>query len=410
MVSQTTAFDHFEGHNGVHYTNDTLKLFGTHECHSFRERIFDKHFRLSQALRSNYDAIASNESLVNADNNLRYIDDQLTVNGLSLLSTHDQIIQAAENQAKYAGKLHASNGDTSAVYKLLAKCARAFRLTPPLPRDFQQKLEPCINRLCCVKWWSRQLTHLQRITIESVSRDIQQVHHHKSMYCSSLTLQLHRQQKNRNREYLEAMTAINENGQEFTLQQLSDVSVSNPKLRRLELITRCKGFEVAAKAADHIALFITLTCPSRFHRVTKITNGSKVIKVIPNKNFDGSCPREAQNYLQNQWAKIGAKLKRNHIKPYGFRVAEPHYDGTPHWHFLLFIEKDKRDQLISIFTEYALQDSPNEKGAKQHRLKIEDIKSGINPKTGKEYSATGYIIKYICKNIDGHGIDNSEIS
>ena len=64
--------------------------------------------------------------------------------------------------------------------------------------------------------------------------------------------------------------------------------------------------------------------------------------------------------------------------------------------------------MISIFNRWALKDSPDEKGAAQHRVKVEKIKEGINPDTGREYSATGYIIKYISKNIDGHGVDNDE--
>jgi hypothetical protein len=217
-----------------------------------------------------------------------------------------------------------------------------------------------------------------------------------------------RQQKQANREYLESRTAVNELDEEFTLAELAALSVSNPSIRRLELITRCKGFEAIAKAEGHEGVFITLTAPSRFHRMIKITKGDKVLKIVPNKAFAGLSPRDTQQYLSSVWARIQAKLSRAKIKPYGFRIAEPHHDGTPHWHFLLFSTAANIQAVISIFQAYALKDSPNEKGAKEHRVKIELIKKGINEKTGQEYSATGYLIKYICKNIDGYGVDNRQ--
>ena len=37
--------------------------------------------------------------------------------------------------------------------------------------------------------------------------------------------------------------AVNEEGYERTLEELSEVSVSNPKIRRAELFTRLSGFE-----------------------------------------------------------------------------------------------------------------------------------------------------------------------
>jgi len=67
---------------------------------------------------------------------------------------------------------------------------------------------------------------------------------------------------------------------------------------------------------------------------------------------------------------------------------------TPHWHMLFFVEKDKLAALESIISHYALEVDGHESGAAENRC---DFKK-IDPNKG---SATGYILKYIVKNIDG---------
>ena len=79
-------------------------------------------------------------------------------------------------------------------------------------------------------------------------------------------------------------------------------------------------------------------------------------------------------------------------------IAEPQHDGTPHWHILLFVEPQQIDTVKSVVTHYALQEDGDEKGAIENRC---DFKL-IDPKKG---SATGYIAKYVSKNIDGEGLD-----
>lgn len=83
------------------------------------------------------------------------------------------------------------------------------------------------------------------------------------------------------------------------------------------------------------------------------------------------------------------------------RIVEPHQDGTPHHHLLLFMEKSARKFVTSEFRRLAMADSPDEKGAKKARFKAEVI-------DWSQGSAVGYVAKYLSKNIDGQHIDSDK--
>ncbi|MEQ3693607.1 MAG: replication endonuclease [Thalassolituus sp.] len=407
MVSQQVTRGQFIGHDRRIHKDQELMDFGTHECAIFRERFFTKFYPLASAIKAEYLDIAK-KSHADANRRLLELDDVLQVRNFNLLSDSEQVSDLADKLAAHCRNIAATSTVDNA-YQSCSELAESYRLQPPTPQTVIDTKDASLARLCCEQWWKRNLMRIKKTTVEAITRELRQVHSHATPYCSSISLNQHRNQKRANREYLQSQLAVNELNQEYTLAELSDLGVSNPAIRRLELITRCKGYEILAKEFSHEALFITFTAPSRFHRMTKITGESgKTIKVVPNGKFDGSTPRDTQEYLCSTWAKIQSKFHREGIRPYGFRVAEPHHDGTPHWHFLLFVQRERTEELISIFNRWALKDSPDEKGASQHRVKVEKIKEGINPDTGREYSATGYIIKYISKNIDGHGVDNDE--
>lgn len=409
MVAQATLAGQFVGFDGQHYLYSALDTFGTRDCNSFRQRILERCGALANAMRAEYLFLAKTQSHMRANLRFLELDAYLNIEDLHLLCSHKELIEFADRKAEFCAITRENFTDLNECFHELTDIASSYDLDTPEIETDQSNLEANINRLCCPRWWRRQLRKLQADRVETVARELRQVNAKSSPYCSIISLAKRRRQKQANREYMESRTAVNELNQEFTLAELSALSVSNPSIRRFELITRCKGFESIAKAENHEGVFITLTAPSRFHRMIKITRGGKIIKVIPNKAFSGLTPRDTQKYLSSVWAKIQAKLSRAKIKPYGFRIAEPHHDGTPHWHFLLFANAENIQIITSIFQSYALQDSPDEKGAKEHRIKIESIKKGINPCTGQEYSATGYLIKYICKNIDGYGVDNRQV-
>lgn len=301
-----------------------------------------------------------------------------------------EVVRFAEDKANQAAIAAAKLGQ--AALAPLSEAARAFGIVPPEPGgDITHG--SALERLQDPLWWRRAIRKTQGRKVEAAARNVGLVHKGSGIYSSDETLYRRDEQKSRNRLMLEEMIAINELGQEYTLAELSDLSVSNPVIRRGELMTRIAGFEQVANDLKHRALFITLTCPSRFHSHT-IRNK----KSMENPHYDGSTPRDAQAYLQKIWTRIRSKLARHGITLYGFRVAEPNHDGCVHWHILTFSARWATRRVRRTIREHALRDSPNEPGAKKHRVTFVEI----DPAKG---SAAGYIAKYIAKNIDGHALD-----
>ena len=243
-------------------------------------------------------------------------------------------------------------------------------------------------------WWRRGLRKDHAKAVEGAAITLGYVNKTRDIYVSNESLARRIQQNARNAESLEATTAVNELGQEFTLAELAAKGTANKAIRRAELMTRISGFERIARDMDHAGLFFTITCPSRMHKWRTVAGG----RVIENPRYDGTTPREAQAYLAKVWARIRASLKRQGVGLYGFRIAEPNHDGTPHWHLLVFHQEAHLAALRATVWRYALADSPNEPGAHTHRVDFKPI-------DWQRGSAAGYIAKYVAKNIDGYRVD-----
>lgn len=255
--------------------------------------------------------------------------------------------------------------------------------------DLHYSDDQAANRLADAKFWLRRMRRKTAMLISQVERALGYVSKRRAAYCGDVSVKRRKQANAESLRFMQTSYLQNEQGFTLSLADIAEHTIANPIIRRHELMVRIRGFEEVAKLCGHSAVFITLTTPSRMHATR--ASGST------NDNYDGSTAQDAQAYLNHVWQLCRAKLNRDQIAPYGFRVVEPHHDGTPHWHLLLFVAPEQLPALKATITHYGLQDSPNEKGAKTYRVKCVDI----DPSKG---TAAGYIAKYISKNIDGFAV------
>ena len=145
-------------------------------------------------------------------------------------------------------------------------------------------------------------------------------------------------------------------------------------------------------------MFYTGTAPSRMHPRLAVSGQE-------NPKYDGTTPKECAGYLSKLWARARAKLHRLGVYIYGFRVAEPHHDGTPHWHMLFFMLPYVAETVTETLRDYFSREDAHELNSEEaegarFNAKVIDWARG---------SAAGYISKYIAKNIDGQRNDMSAV-
>jgi hypothetical protein len=87
---------------------------------------------------------------------------------------------------------------------------------------------------------------------------------------------------------------------------------------------------------------------------------------------------------------------------YGLRTAEPHHDGCPHWHLVIYGPARDVRYARRLMRVYALSMDGGEPGARRARFRAMPLKGG---QAGASYAA-----KYIAKNIDGGGMEGERDS
>ncbi|HFP1558006.1 TPA: replication endonuclease [Escherichia coli] len=284
------------------------------------------------------------------------------------------------------------------TYQSLAHMALKLGITPPCWPSLEirpdrrtapnpERVPGAVMRLSCATWWNSQLRHLRDIWREELLRAAGLVSRKTSVYISHEALLDWREKRQRTRDFLKAWDIENEEGERFSLEDIYWAGLSNPRNRRNEMMTCARGMEQVAEARGDVAFFVTITAPSRFHSVND--DGSL------NPKYCGATVRDASDYLVYRFfAAVRRAIDKAGLGWYGVRTVEPHHDGTPHWHMLVFTSQENEARITEIMRNAAIREDRAELGDDiSPRFKCEKI----DPAKG---TPTSYIATYIGKNLD----------
>ncbi|KGJ98131.1 replication endonuclease [Thalassotalea sp. ND16A] len=299
----------------------------------------------------------------------------------------------------------------------------------------QHTYEVAIRKMTNEKWWKGKLKRFRLQALEWLEIATGEVSKASgNPYASRVAVSEYRARQTSCAEWMSVMElkadCYNEDTGRFfentiSLEDAYKSGMANPENRRNELMLRMRHMEEYADEVGYVGMFYTITAPSAYH-----ANSDK---------WNGKSPKDSNAYFNKMWAKIRSKLGRRNLSYFGVRVAEPHADGTPHWHMALFMREKDQQEITAILRKYAITEDRDElyqryqnreklfKAHKKARKSYGYKKSkGIKAKApykfyrtftprfdvvriDKKYgSATSYIAKYISKNIDGFKMADHE--
>jgi len=194
-------------------------------------------------------------------------------------------------------------------------------------------------------------------------------------WCSEHALREHSQQAKHYDSCLSKQCLVADNSRAFSMK---DIVVKSKENSVWEALERGNALNKICKENNWKAASITLTCPAFMHHSSR--------------NWDGSTPIEQQRHLQKCFVKFRSALSALGIEEgddwLALKAAEPHLDGTVHWHLCVIASMKNMKVISELLRKYYLEEHhPEERGARQRRVKFEVAKDGEDSKKITAYAA-----------------------
>lgn len=241
-------------------------------------------------------------------------------------------------------------------------------------------------RVTTPEFWEKIFLFIRSQWREARARAEGRVCKTASPYLSSASLREFIDKISSTEKFLDKSILENSDGEQIELRDAYKSGNSNPANRRRELMLRLRATDEYFISLNYKGYFLTITAPSSYH-ANKI-NGL-------NTRCDCFEVRATHRYLCGIWRNVFRKFARDNIIAAGYRLVEPHHDGTPHWHCLIWFSPDNADVALKIMQNYYTKtDFAEIAGRIETRFQAVEI----DPQRG----AAAYAAAYVAKNIDGH--------
>ncbi len=164
------------------------------------------------------------------------------------------------------------------------------------------------------------------------------------------------------------------------------------KRQYAEILATAKGLGDLADAARMTPRLITVTVPEHMHPTTTAGTAGRVRRANP--GWDQSTPRDVMRWLTNRWQRLRSALNRRSIQTHWLRATEPHMDGTPHYHLVMWAEDQHWPEIQRLFRHYFEAGAAASQARQKRGVQIKMVSGGTA-------GAVAYVTSYIAKGTDG---------
>lgn len=326
-----------------------------------------------------------------------------TLGVLPAADGEDRIIEGASEIG-----MRLALGDEGQIRAVAEERARAWLEAYAVSPDWREaeRYQPWLQaERECPRWQRRQIrTEVRRAQawLDCALRLVGPT----SPAVSRFTLGAWRQVQARSLAWASATVVRFESGDEVPL---VEVQARSRKSRRAQMYAVVKGMEHHGDEHDMQAFFITLTLPGEYHPFiagARTADGSYPHARV-NDDWNPTLGPQAQwTQLQKRWERIRARLaKYEPLREYfGIAVPEPHKDGTPHLHAMVwlpkYVEHDGRRLGTGMVLHGILRDLAPDRQAKLEIVRKRADRCRPDGTVKRYASPASYVMKYVLKSLD----------
>ena len=242
------------------------------------------------------------------------------------------------------------------------------------------------RRRCCPTTRARRLRKAINLALLAVGVTLGEIGQlpgdRTQLYAPNLLVARSRQRDAATKEW--AATSFLTNGEGLKV-PMTKILKGATERRFITLWSLTRACEQIAERRGLACLFLTLSLPAAYHRnPSQGRQGGWVAGLTPVAGIEE---------LQHRWQLIRARLQKEEIAQLGLWTQEPHEDGTPHRHLLIWAAPDQAERLIEIYRSVFNDTHEDFEGGVAVNVKRWNTDEAARP--------SSYVMKYIVKTFSG---------